>query len=347
MTGKIGLAPGSAVYTGDKAPQKALIRVVSYAENSIDIAYGITPDRFDPLAYTQKGKVTWVHVEPISDAQSISKIGTIFGLHPLVVEDILSISHRPKAEVYDDYLFIITKQATYRNQTLQFSQVSFVLTDDYLLSFADETDDRFEAIVKRLRKDGTRIRKSGSAYLLFALMDYIMDAYFEILEKIGDELEDLEDEILNNPSKETIVHVHALKQTLMQLKKNIWPMRELLNTLIRSDEIDPGYHIYFRDIYDHVINIMDIIEGYRDTSSSFLDIYLSTLGNRMNEIMKTLSIISTIFIPLSFITGYFGMNFAAMADGILKSSESYTYSNIAMLIIPVTLLVYFKIRKWF
>jgi magnesium transporter len=237
------------------------------------------------------------------------------------------------------------KYAKYSQGELLFSQISFILKDNLLLTFADETTDRFENIKKRLDKQGSRLRKESSQYLLSAIIDYIVDDYFVVLERIGDEIEDLEDEILNNPTQESIEHVHRLKRTLMELKKLIWPTRELINNLIHSDEIDSKCYIYFKDVYEHVINIVDIIEGYRDTMSSFLDIYLSTLSNRMNEIMKTLSIIATIFIPLSFLTGYFGMNFKY--ETLLESQNGFYYSNLLMLAVPIVLLSYFKLRKWF
>lgn len=347
MTEKIGLSPGSAIYTGKVESKEPSLRIISYDADTINIDEDVSIDELQDKLATHKDKISWVHIEPISDQENIAKIGTNFGLHPLVIEDILSVSHRPKTEEFDTYTFVVIKTSKYTENVLKFSQISFILTKEYLLSFADETDDSFMNIVNRLKKSGSRIRKSNSEYLLFAILDNITDEYFKVLEDIGDEIEDLEDEILNSPTKESIQHVHHLKRTLMELKKNVWPMRELINTLMRSEEIDPKYHIFFRDVYDHIINIMDIIEGHRDSTSSFLDIYLSTLSNRMNEIMKTLSIISTIFIPLSFMTGYFGMNFVAMSDGVLKTNDSYIYGNLAMVAIPIVLLIYFKIRKWF
>lgn len=347
MVGKIGLPPGSAIYTGNKKISEPEIRIISYDASDLITKDKVNQDELIQTLNLYDKKISWVHIEPISDQNKIAGIGTQFNLHSLVIEDILSVSHRPKAEEFDDYIFVIIKIARYKNNILNFSQVSFILTKDYLLSFADATDNRFDMITKRLEKSGSRIRKSNSEYLLFALLDYIIDDYFKVLEDIGDEIENLEDEIINNPTKENIQHVHRLKRTLMELKKNAWPMREVLNTLMRSEEIDSKYLIYFRDVYEHVINIMDIIEGHRDSTASFLDIYLSTLSNRMNEIMKTLSIISTIFIPLGFLTGYFGMNFTAMENGVLKTNVSYMYANLAMVTVPVLLLVYFKIRKWF
>jgi magnesium transporter len=237
------------------------------------------------------------------------------------------------------------KYPEYKEGILSFSQISFILKENRLLSFAEKSPERFLAIIKRLEKKDSKIKKENIQYLLLSLLDYLVDYNFLILEKISDEIEDLEDEIINNASKESIAHVHNLKRTLMEIKKNIWPMRELLNTLINSDTIEQKYHIYYRDVYENIINIIDIIEGNRDTVSSFIDIYLSSLSNRMNEIMKTLSIISTIFIPLSFLTGYFGMNFKYQT--VLESESIYNWSNALMILIPIILLAYFKLRKWF
>lgn len=347
MIDKIGLVPGSAVYTGDVKQQAPTIRVISYTEKEIIQHNSLSVKELKQYIATCNDKISWIHIEPISSEEDISSIGESLTIHPMIIEDILSISQRPKVEELDDYTFVIMQCPSYKNDELIFSQISFILTKEYVVCFADFTNDRFEAIKKRLEKDGSRIRKENSAYLLFAFMDYIIDSYFLALEKIGDEIENLEDEIINNPTKNSIEHIHRLKRTLMQMKKNIWPIRELINTLMRSDNIDAKYLVYFRDIYDHVINIVDIIEGQRDTTASFLDIYLSTLSNRMNEIMKTLSLVGAIFIPLSFITGYFGMNFAAEGEGILKADHSFMWTNISMLLIPIGFMIYFKIRKWF
>ena len=254
-------------------------------------------------------------------------------------------AHRPKAEELGDYIFAILKYVQYNNRELSFSQISFILKENVLLTFADASPNRFEVIKNRIEKQDSHICTDGNEYLFFSMIDYLVDEYFVVLEQIGDEIEDLEDEILGAPTQQSIEHIHDLKRTIMELKKSVWPMRELLNALLQSTKIKPEHHIYFKDSYDHVINIIDIIEGYRDSVSSFLDIYLSTLNNRMNEIMKTLSIISTIFMPLSFITGYFGMNFKA--ETMLQSQSAFDYSNLSMLIIPLGLLLYFKWRRWF
>ncbi len=346
MTEKVGLAPGAAIYTGNVEVSAPIARSIVYNNENIEVLDSQSYEQLqETYTHLDKNTISWVHIEPISDQESIAKISSIFELHPLAVEDILSVAHRPKTEEFDEYVFIVMKYAKYSKNELSFSQISFVLKDNFLISFADETSDRFEIIKSRLHKHGSRIRKESNHYLLSTLIDYIVDDYFVILETIGDEIEELEDEILNNPTKRSMESVHRLKRTLMELKKRIWPTRELVNVLIHSDDIDPKYYIYFKDVYEHIINIVDITEGYRDTISSFLDIYLSTLSNRMNEIMKTLSIIGTIFIPLSFLTGYFGMNFKY--ETLLESQSAFYYSNILMIAVPICLLTYFKIRKWF
>jgi len=346
MTEKVGLAPGSAIYTGSRSVSYPQITTIKYNTDEVIIR---TCNDFQCVKNDYESKEfiapMWLHVEPISDQNAISQICQFFNIHPLAVEDILSVAHRPMAEEYEDYLFAILKYVQYTEYGLKFSQISFVLKDDVLLSFADESPQSFDVIKKRIEKKDSRMRKEGNEYLFFALIDYLVDQYFIALEKIGEEIELLEDEILYSPTKESIQKVHNLKRTLIELKKSVWPTREVINTILQSENISQQYYIYFKDTYEHIINIIDVIEGYRDSASSFLDIYLSTLSNRMNEIMKTLSIISTIFIPLSFLTGYFGMNFRH--ETILESKDAFDWSNIVMVIIPLLLLGYFKMRKWF
>jgi len=346
MTEKVGLAPGSAVYTGNIEVSAPIIRTITYTNENIKTTEQQSLELLQE-AYTSLNKedTLWAHIEPISNQGAIAKIGSLFELHSLVVEDILSVNHRPKTEEFDNYIFIVIKYAEYSKSVLTLSHISLILKGNILISFADKTPNKFENIKKRIEKKDARIRKESSQYLLSTIIDYIIDDYFIVLENISDEIEDLEDEILNNPTKESIEHVHKIKRTLMELKKNIWPTRELINVLIHSDEIDQKYYIYFKDVYEHIIHVVDITEGYRDTISGFLDIYLSTLSNRMNEIMKTLSIIATIFIPLSFLTGYFGMNFKY--ETLYESQSAFTWSNILMFAVPIGLLTYFKIRKWF
>ncbi|MBU0631220.1 magnesium/cobalt transporter CorA [bacterium] len=346
MREKVGLSPGVPIYTGVVEVKNPEITIIKYDQDDVTAKhcddYTCAQEIFSSI---DKKIPTWIHVEPISDQETIAVLCESFNIHPLVIEDILSVSHRPKAEEYEEYIFTILKYIEYDEDELKFSQISLILHDDYLLTFADYSPDRFEVIKKRIEKKDSRMRKEGNEYLYFALIDYLIDQYFIVLEKIGDKIEDIEDEILNSPTKQSIQNIHDLKRTLVELKKSVWPMRELINTILLSDSIGQKHQIYFKDTHDHVINIIDIIEGYRDSVSGFLDIYLSTLSNRMNEIMKTLSIIATIFIPLSFLTGYFGMNFKY--ETIFESQNAYYFSNILMIIVPIGLLTYFKLRRWF
>ncbi len=346
MKEKVGLAPGTAIYTGTHDVTYPEITVIKYTLDEVSTkSFRDFESVKNDLSLRDETTPIWLHVEPISDQNAISQLCEFFHIHPLVVEDILSVKHRPVAEEYEEYLFVVLKYVQYTQEGLIFSQISLVQMDNLTISFADDSPQNFEVIKKRLEKKDSRMRKEGNEYLFFALIDYLVDQYFIALETIGEEIEALEDEILYTPTKQSIQKVHNLKRTLMELKKSVWPTRELINTILQSENINEKYYIYYKDTYDHIINIIDIIEGYRDSASSFLDIYLSTLSNRMNEIMKTLSIISTIFIPLSFLTGYFGMNFKH--ETILDSQTAFDWSNIVMIIIPLLLLGYFRMRKWF
>ena len=335
-----GTPPGTALYTGKVSLQPPKITTICFdAEHTETFEY--IPS--ENLINNQK-KHCWSHVSPISDASRIRQICDDLHIHPLVSEDILTVTHRPKVDEYEDYLFIIMKSADYIESGLVFNHHAFVLFDHFLLSFSDFAD-KFAPVTERIKKTTGQIRQRNHVYLFFLLADLILDRYFFVLEKLGDKIEDLEVELLNAPEKKSIEQIHTIKGELIALRRAVWPMRESINTLIRSDFIDESNHIYFKDLYDHTIEVLDTVEGYRDTISGFLDIYLSTLSNRMNEIMKTLSIIATIFIPLSFLTGYFGMNFKY--ETILESESGYFWSNLSIIIIPVLMLIYFKIRKWF
>ncbi len=335
-----GTPPGTAFYTG-KVPRHAPgIVTICYDADHIEVSEHIPSENLIDSGKTH----CWSHVTPISDASRIRQICDKLHIHPLVSEDILTVAHRPKVDEYEDYLFIILKSADYVDSKLVFNHHAFILFDHFLLSFSDFAG-KFAPVTDRIKKASGRVRQRNHAYLFFLLADLILDRYFFVLEKLGDTIEDLEAEVLNDPDKKSVEQIHKIKGQLIALRRAVWPMRESINALIRSDFIDDSNHIYFKDLYDHTIEILDTVEGYRDTISGFLDIYLSTLSNRMNEIMKTLSIIATIFIPLSFLTGYFGMNFKY--ETVLESEKAYFWSNMSIFIIPALMLIYFKIRKWF
>lgn len=347
MIQKVGLAPGTSIYTGDIAKQDPWITITTYLDSNFLIeTYSIHDDISSIYANLDKKLRSWVHIEPISDQDAISKLcNETFMIHPLVTEDLLAVHHRPKIETYDGYDFIIMKYCTYENAELNLYQISFVVKENQILTFADKSPDNFNSIKKRFQNVHSKLRQETTDYLLCMLLDVLVDYYFVVLEHISDEMDELEDEVLYNPGPTTIEHIHALKKNLIQIKKSIWPAREVINQLLRAEDIEKKYLLYYKDVYDHLVEIIDTIDNYRDNVSSFLDIYLSKLSNRMNEIMKTLSIIATIFIPLSFIVGYFGMNFTH--ETIFASKIGFNLTNLAIVLVPVGLLLYFKLRKWF
>lgn len=348
MLENFGQVPGTPTYTGSVKLNDPIITNIVFNTDKFKIQNYNSYLSFEKNYHADNTKeITWNHIEPISDQEAISKLGSLFNLHSLAVEDILNVNSRSKIDKYNTYTLIKTTYPIYENKELKFYQISFILQDNLLISFADKTPDRFKIIIDRLKQDDSIIRNNNSQYLLFTLLDLIIDNYFLLLKKLDRKIEKLEKEIIYAPTNESIKHIHTLKRLLIRLKGEILSLNEIIKSLLKSNLIEEDYIIYYNNIYDHTTNIIDVVDGYKDSVSSYLDIYLSTLGNRMNEIMKTLSIISTIFIPLSFLTGYFGMNFKDEYSEILKYNNAFTWANLSMLIIPVLLLVYFKYRKWF
>jgi magnesium transporter len=278
----------------------------------------------------------------------LEKIGANFTLHPLVLEDIVNTEHRPKFEDFDSYLFLVLKMLHYDVQTAEIhtEQVSLVITSNTVLSFQEKQGDVFEGVRERLRNNKGRIRKMGADYLAYALLDSVVDSYFGILEQIGEQLERMEDELVLHPTPETLHKIHHFKREMILLRKAVWPLRELIGGLQRNESaiITDATGIFLRDVYDHTIQILDTLETFRDVLSGLLDLYLSNISNRMNEVMKVLTIIATIFIPLSFFAGIYGMNFEHMPE--LHWRWSYPLLWLFMLTIGGGMLLYFRKKKW-
>jgi magnesium transporter len=283
-------------------------------------------------------------------------MGEMFGLHPLIVEDIVQTDQRPKVEFFENYAFISFRMLYFAKEEenpeseeleeVISEQISIVFGKNYVLSFQESLGDVFDGIRERIRKGKGRIRKSGPDYLAYALMDAVVDQYFVILEAFGGELDDLEDEILGKPSPTSVQSMHDIKRELIYIRKSTWPMREVITALQRDEGglIVPETKIYLRDLYDHTIQIIDNVEVYRDVVSSMFDIYLSTLSNKLNEVIKVLTIISTIFIPLTFIAGVYGMNFDYMPE--LKWYLGYPFALILMGMTAFALLLFFRHKRW-
>jgi len=287
-------------------------------------------------------------LDGIHQLDNIEKIGEHFKIHPLVLEDIMNTGQRPKMEDFNDYLFIVLKMLSYdeeENET-KTEQVSLILSSKFVISFQESEGDVFDPVRERIRSDRGRIRKMGVDYLAYSLIDAIVDNYFMVLEKIGEKIEDIEDELVKNPTPEVLHTIHRLKRELIFLRKSVWPLREVISRLERweSPLIDKSIDIYLRDVYDHTIQVIDALETFRDMLSGMLDIYLSSISNRMNEVMKVLTIIATIFIPLTLISSIYGMNFKYMPE--LDWFWGYPLVYTVMLAVSAVMLIYFRRKKW-
>jgi len=322
------------------------ITIIDYDEEKFQEKEVETIDEVFP--FSDKSTATWINLDGIHQVDNIEKIGKHFKIHPLVLEDIMNTGQRPKMEDFNNYLFLVLKMLSYdeeENET-KTEQVSLILSSNYVISFQESEGDVFDPIRERIRTDRGRIRKMGVDYLAYSLIDAIVDNYFMVLEKIGEKIEDIEDELVKNPTPEVLHTIHRLKRELIFLRKSVWPLREVISRLERweSPLIDKSIDIYLRDVYDHTIQVIDALETFRDMLSGMLDIYLSSVSNRMNEVMKVLTIIATIFIPLTLVAGIYGMNFSYMPE--LESPWGYPMVYMIMLAISAVMLMYFRRKKW-
>jgi len=343
---KIGLPPGTLVFVGERKVEKAKISIIDYEETRLEEKETVTIEECFPFKDTPT--VTWINIDGIHDVENIQKIGKQFELHPLILEDIMNTDQRPKTEDFGHYMYIVLKMLYYDkkvNET-QVEQASLILGENFVISFQEREGDIFEPIRERVRKGKGRIRKMGADYLAYALMDAVVDNYFLILERHGELLEELEDRVVMDPRPETMREIHQLKREMIFLRRSVWPLREVINSLERGESslIHKTSRVYLRDVYDHTIQVIDTVETYRDMLSGMHDTYLSSISNRMNEVMKVLTIIATIFIPLTFIAGIYGMNFDFMPE--LK--WRWAYFSVWGVIVAVTVLMvfYFKRKKW-
>jgi magnesium transporter len=334
------------VYIGKKKAAKVKITIIDYDEEQFQEKEVETIDEVFP--FSDKSTATWINLDGIHQVDNIEKIGKHFKIHPLVLEDIMNTGQRPKMEDFNNYLFLVLKMLSYdeeENET-KTEQVSLILSSNYVISFQESEGDVFDPIRERIRTDRGRIRKMGVDYLAYSLIDAIVDNYFMVLEKIGEKIEDIEDELVKNPTPEVLHTIHRLKRELIFLRKSVWPLREVISRLERweSPLIDKSIDIYLRDVYDHTIQVIDALETFRDMLSGMLDIYLSSVSNRMNEVMKVLTIIATIFIPLTLVAGIYGMNFRYMPE--LDWVWGYPMVYMIMLAISAVMLVYFRRKRW-
>lgn len=343
---KAGLPPGSLVYTGKKTTKEVVLDIIDYTATSL------TERRVTDVKvcrqYKDSPSTTWVKVTGIHDPSVIEEIGRILNIHPLVLEDILTAGQRPKMEIFDTYLFFVLNMLSYdtKKHKVHTEQMSFIVSKKVVVSFQEAPGDIFDPVRSRIRNKKGPIRRLGTDYLAHALLDAVIDQYFVILERIGEDIEKLGEQIALHPAPERFKEIHHLKQELIHLRRSVWPLREVINTLVRGESklISKDIIVYLRDLYDHTIQVIDAVETFRDMVASLLEIYMSSISNKLNEIMKVLTIIATIFIPLSFITGVYGMNFRVMPE--IEWKFGYLFAWGIMLSIMLGMLCYFRRKKW-
>lgn len=350
---KAGLPPGVSVYVGELKADQVSITVIDFDETSIQQS---TPASIEELfAYTIKPTTTWINIDGLHEPETISSIGKGFGIHPLIIEDVLNTSQRPKIDVHDDYIYLVVRMHSYdvENNEVTTEQVSVILAADFLLTFQEKPGDIFDPVRERLRIGRGKIRKMGHDYLAYCLLDSVVDSYFSVLEKVGEEIELLEEHLLNAPSPIMLHRIHFLKREMILMRKAVWPLREVISGLQRDDIslISDSIMVYLRDLYDHTIQVIDTVETFRDMLSGMVEIYLSSVSNRMNEVMKVLTIFAVVFIPLTLIAGIYGMNFNTGKSPLnmpeLDWYFGYPFALGLMVLVGLIMLFFFKRKGWF
>ncbi|HUO86207.1 MAG TPA: magnesium/cobalt transporter CorA [Thermoanaerobaculia bacterium] len=345
-----GTAPGT-LRAPEQRVDRVRIRVIRYSPESIEEIEVATVEEcaaFRPAAgQAAGGGATWIDVVGLHDVELVARLGECFGLHPLALEDVVNLGQRPKADDYDDHLFCVLRNFHAGDASLVSEQISLFLVPGLLLTFQEMEGDSFEPVRERLRRGKGRIRRMGADYLAYALIDALVDQFFPILERQGERIEALEDELIEDPTPETLQKIYRMRRELLLLRRAAWPEREVLSTLQREEtalmsrEVRP----FLRDAYDHSVQVLEILETYRELAGSMLDVYLSSLSHRMNEVMKVLTIIATIFIPLTFVAGIYGMNFDRMPE--LHWRWGYPVALVVMGATALALVAFFRRRGWF
>ena len=347
LSKKAGAAPGTLIHIGEKKIEQIRIRLIDYDAEELREKELETIEECFP--YKDEPTVSWININGIHDVETIQKVGKHFNIHPLVLEDIVNAGQRPKAEDFDDYIYVVLKMLYFDQEESQVrsEQVSFICGPNFLISFREQVGDIFENVRDRIRRKKGRIRKAGADYLAYALMDAIVDQYFVIMETFGEKIESLEEELAENPAPKTLETIHGIRREMIYFRKQVWPLREVAKGLsggeysLIADSTVP----YLRDVYDHTVQVIDTLDSLRDIVGGMLDLYLSTISNRMNEVMKVLTIMATIFIPLTFIAGVYGMNFKYMPE--LEWHWGYFMVWGVMVIMVIAMVAYFRKKTWF
>lgn len=345
-----GTPPGTlmAAKGGVKAP--LLIYLIDYT--ATELREQKLANISECQAHLHESNNTWIHIQGDAEPATLSHLGELFNLHPLAMEDVLNREQRPKVDSYDGQLFVILGLPDIENSTIRMRQISLFIGDNYMISFCDGDKDPFEPVRGRLQKEGNHIQPHAIDYLFYTLVDIVIDGGFPVLERLGDEIEDLEEALLRDPAPDAVAWIHNIRRELLLLRRLLWPQREVVNGLLRETHgpISEETKVYLRDCYDHSIQLMGLLETYREVASNMLDIYLSSISNRTNEIMRVLTLIATIFIPLTFIVGVYGMNFAhpdsPWAMPLLHWYYGYPVVWLVMIVVAALFIAFFKRRNW-
>jgi magnesium transporter len=350
---KIGMAPGTLEYVGEKRVDEVKITIHDYNN---DHAETITINNIEECKpYLENPSNTWIRVWGLHDIEKLKSIWGYFNLHPLVQEDIVNTSQRPKVEEYDDNIFFVLRMMKYTEEEsahLDSEQISIILGKNYVLSFQETDTPHFAPVLDRLQLVSSRLRRLGPDYLTYALIDTVVDNYFHVLNQLGERIELIEEELLEEPNQKTFQNIHLIRREAIFFRKSIWPLRDIMNSILRDDSqfIEESIKVYLRDVYDHVVQIIDNVENYRDMIMGMHDMYMSQVSNKMNEVMKVLTIIATIFIPLTFFAGIYGMNFDTEVSPLNMPELSWYYGYPAfwgvMIVLAAIMVFFFRKKDW-
>jgi magnesium transporter len=349
---KNGMLPGSLIYVGDEQAKETQISLIGYDEQNVTTMDIKTVD--EAIAQKDQFSVLWMSINGLKDVKFISQVSSIYGLHPLTIEDILNTEQLPKFDVFDNYIFIIVRIYSYDHKInrLQSEQISLILGHNFVITFQEKPSSVFDYIKDRLKNSQCLMRRKEADYLLHALLDISVDTYYQVLESIGDAIEDLEEKTVTNTTPEIVKQIHVVRRSVIFLRKSVWPLREVISGLHHrvSPLIQDSTLLYLKDVYDHTVQVIDTVETYRDLLSGIMDIYISTINSRLNEVMKVLTVFSTIFIPLTFISSLYGMNFNTTISRFNMPELHWRYGYIMVLVVmfcvAITMLLFFRRRKW-
>ncbi|MFX1484238.1 MAG: magnesium/cobalt transporter CorA [Promethearchaeota archaeon] len=348
MTEKAGLPPGTVVHTGAERTEEVAISIMEFADGQMR---EYIADCLDDCSPPPRPNITkWVHVCGVHDVEIVQKVCQYYNLHPLVIEDIPSVGQRPKLEVMPKSVYVVMRGYDVDQQVddLHSEQVSVAFGKNFVLSFQETADDLFGSIRDRARRSDSQIRSEGADYIVYTIMDLLVDNYFVVLERFGDLIEDLEDELVAEATSDILGRIYKVKRNLLSFRRHIWPLREVVLKMQRDtlQFVDENMQVFLRDLYDHVIRVTDHVETYRESITGMLDIYLSSVSNRMNSVMKILTVVSTIFIPLTLMASIYGMNWKPIPEIEYLGADGYPIFLLAMLVVTTSLVLYFRKIKW-